>query len=84
MEELTRRERIVLAEIASFARQHGRWGTTREIGSRIAKREGKPSLSVNSTVRNLFLKGYISRDGKSYAIKGFTVKVRRAVLVKKG
>ncbi len=83
MEELTHRERIVVAAMSAFARTYGRWGTTREIGDYIAKQEGKETLAVNSTFKNLRAKGVVLLDGKSYSIKGYSVQVRKAVLVKK-
>lgn len=83
MEELTNRERVVVAAMSAFARAYGRWGTTREIGDYIAKQEGRKALAVNSTFKNLRSKGIILLDGKSYSIKGYSVQVKKAILVKK-
>lgn len=83
MEELSPREKKVLAEVASFAKRFGRWGTVREISSAIADKEGlHKDFSVGSTFRVLAAKGVLAREGRQYSISGYTVKVRRAALVK--
>lgn len=94
MEELSKRERSVIAEMTALARAYGRWPTVREVGDAIADRERKTgvsltkrrkssnTLSVSSTFRALAAKGYLIKEGHGYALRGFRVKVKSAVVVK--
>lgn len=80
--DLTHREKTVLAEIKRFAQRYGRWGTVREVGASLARRENLPGLSVASAFRSLKAKGVLIRadTGKSYGIKGLRILVKKAVL----
>lgn len=76
------REKSVIAEMTRLGRTFGRWPTVREVGDAIANREKKPGLSVASTFRALAEKGYLIKEGNGYAVRGYRVKVRKAVVVK--
>ncbi len=80
MEKLYPREKTVIAEMTRFARRFGRWGTIREIGESLAKREKKERLNVASTFRALAARGIICKDGSNYSLKGYRVKIQAKVV----
>ena len=81
MENITPRERIVLAAMTGFARRFGRWASVRELGAYIGREEGRPGLSVASTVAMLYRKGAIAKHGRNYAVKGLHIQVVKVKLV---